>query len=382
MKKNILLLLSILLPVLLISQSPSKLIEKKEYDKAISYCVDKLENGKGNKEKLYPSLKTAFDEANAVDLKQILQLKSGRSPDMWFDVYQRYYMLQQRYLEVSKVQEQIRQDHVNIQVVDYSKDQEVARQNAVAYLYAHAVKLLQTGEKNDAGMAYDELVQLNSIQQGYKNVDLMMRQAVGGSANMALLEVRNLSKATLPPDFLATIEDFSLTHKERKYLDYVVKAAPGQDYSLTLSVQIKSVNVTPGTVNKKEYTASHKNPESFENAYDDDAKKAEDRKHPDYNKCKVSEVYQVKSAEIKGTLRYIESKSGKVVYMVPITARSVFENKTATAEGDMFACPPEVYELLDKPKKKFPKNAEMIYRAGKEFKMLLRGVIWNEAFIN
>ena len=84
---------------------------------------------------------------------------------------------------------------------------------------------------------------------------------------------------------------------------------------------------------------------------------------------------------MKGSVRYIDGKSGKVLYKVPLTARSVFENKTATASGDMFACPPEVYELLDKPKKKFPQNADMIYMVGKEFKFLVKGIVWNDAFI-
>jgi len=208
-----------------------------------------------------------------------------------------------------------------------------------------------------------------------------MRQAIGGSANLAWLDIRNVSKSTLSPDFIAGIENISLNYKEKQYLDYVAKPQPGQDYSLTLSVRIKSVQTTPGTVSEKEYTASHKNPESFENAYDDDTKKEEDRKHPDYNKCKIKEIYQVKSSTIKGTLSYIDSQSGRVLYQVPITARALFEHKTATAEGDMFACPPEVYELLDVQKKKFPTNGEMITKAGKELKILLHGIIWNEAFL-
>ncbi len=85
---------------------------------------------------------------------------------------------------------------------------------------------------------------------------------------------------------------------------------------------------------------------------------------------------------IKGKLKYIDQASGKVLYEIPITARSVFENKTATATGDMFACPPEISEILDKPKMKFPKSGEMITRAGKEFKILLKGIIWNDSFIN
>ena len=151
---------------------------------------------------------------------------------------------------------------------------------------------------------------------------------------------------------------------------------------MILAVDINTVNVTPGTVNEKEYTASHKNPGSFADSYEDKSKLEEDKKHPDFNKCKIKEIYQIKTAVIKCKLKYIDQQSGKVLFIVPVTARSVFENKTATATGDMFACPPEIQDILDKPKKKFPQNAEMIYRAGKELKSLLKGIIWDEDFIN
>ena len=84
---------------------------------------------------------------------------------------------------------------------------------------------------------------------------------------------------------------------------------------------------------------------------------------------------------MKGKVSYIDGITGKLLHVVPVTARSIFENRTATATGDLFACPPEVYELLDKPKKKFPSNGDMVLEAGNEFKSLVRNVIWNKAFI-
>jgi hypothetical protein len=70
------------------------------------------------------------------------------------------------------------------------------------------------------------------------------------------------------------------------------------------------------------------------------------------------------------------------MYAIPVTARSVFENRTATASGDMYACPPEILEILDKPKLKFPKNGEMVTDAGREFKMLVKGIIWQPEFLS
>ncbi len=382
MMKKYFLLFILAFPVLLLAQSPEKLISKGEYDDAIEICVDKLEAGKGKKAELYASLKHAFEAANEINLNKILELKGSRQPAMWFDVFTNYADLQMRYISVSRISEMLTQDMVNIQLTDHSTDLEASRQNAAAYLYAHSVSLLKSGKKADAGQAYSELLLITKLYPDYQDVELLMRRAIGGSVNLARMEINNRSDASLSPDFIASMEDMALTYREKQYLDYIVKAEPGQHYSLVLAVDINSVDATPGTVNEKEYTASHKNPESYAATYDDPAKFEEDKKHPDFNKCKITEIYQIKTAVIKGKLKYIDQASGKVLYEIPITARSVFENKTATATGDMFACPPEISEILDKPKMKFPKSGEMITRAGKEFKILLKGIIWNDSFIN
>jgi len=380
--KRYLLLFLMMFPFLLSAQSQEKLIEKGEYDKAIDYCVKRLEDGRGNKDKLYTSLKMAYEEANRLDLKRVIELKSKGNPEIWFDVFLAYSDLQKRYLTLARIEAQLQQDQVNINPVNFTEDLEATRNNAAAYLYAHSVSLIKKDTKEDAAQAVLELIMITKLFSEYKDVEVLLRQAMGGSTELALLEIRNLSDASLPPDFLSKMEDFALTYRERKYLSYVTKPEPGQEYFLIIAIDIAEVNVRPGVVSEKEYTASHKDPDSFASSYPDESKRAEDKKHPDYNKCKIKEIYQIKTAVMKGRVRYIDGKSGKVLYIVPLTARSVFKNKTATASGDMFACPPEVYELLDKPKKKFPQNADMIYNVGKEFKFLVKGIVWNDAFIN
>ena len=371
-----------LLPLWLIAQSPSRLIDKGEYDRAIEVCVDKLQDGKGKKDELYAELKHAYETASAENLKTIHELRASGQPDIWFDLFMAYSDLQQRYLMILPLSDMLEADMVKLELTDYSSDVETSRQNAAAYLYAHGVSLLKTGEKADAGKAYDEFLLVSKLYAEYKDIDVQMRRALGKSASLARLEVNNLSGASLPPDFIADIEDMVLTYREKQYLDYVVRAKPGQHYSLVLAIDINSVNVTPGTVNEKEYTTSHKNPESFAANYDDPAKFEKDKKHENFNKCKVKEIYQVKTAVIKGKVKYIDEQSGAIMYAIPVTARAVFENKTATASGDMYACPPEILEILDKPKLKFPKNGEMVTEAGKEFKMLVKGIIWNPDFLS
>lgn len=381
MVKKYLLFILLSFPVLLIAQSPEKLIEKGKYDEAIEACVDKLEKGKGKKTELYASLKTAYQAADQADNDKIIKLKSTKMPEIWYDVFTIYFGMQTRNHEVLRIREQLQQDQVNLDLRDYSEDLEVSRQNAVAFQYAYAKSLLKTGKQDDALQAYLELLKITKLIPDYKDVELMMRQSLGAGSKMALLELNNSSDVTLSPDFMSEITNIGLNYNERQFLNYTTSSEQGKKYPLLLSIDITKVTVSPGTVNEKEFTASHKNPESLDGAYKNEADKAEAKKHPDYNKCKIKEIYQLKTAVMEGTLKYIDGNSGMVLYVVPITARSIFENKTATAEGDLFACPPEIYKLLDKPKKKFPKNTEMMYKAGMEFKVLIHSTIWDDAFI-
>jgi hypothetical protein len=381
MMKLPVLILLLTIPPALVAQSPEKLISEGKYDMAIEKCVQRLSDGKGNKHELYAALKHSYEKANEQDLERILALKATKQPDIWYEVFMNNFSINERFKKVSVIRQQLLDDQVNIQLLDNSSELEASREHAAAYLYAHAGELLKTGSREDAAMAYAELRKITKLYKEFKDVELMMRRALGASAGVALLEVRNLSGASLPPDFLADMENIVLSHAEKQYLDYTAKALPGQEYSLKLVIEIASLEVTPGTVSEKEYTSSHKDPESFADLYEDQEKREEDKKHPDYNKCRIKEIFQLKTAVMQGRLRYVDAVSGKVLYIVPVTARSVFENKTATASGDMFACPPEVIEILDKPRKKFPSNAEMIYNAGEEFKQLVKGIVWDESFI-
>ena len=380
--KRYLILFTLTIPLLLSAQSPQKLINKGEYDKAIESCVDRLSRDKGNKTDLYASLKMAYETSNKADMDRITKLESSQMPEIWFDVFTTYYAMQKRFILISSIGDQLRSDQVNIQLLDYSEDVAVARNKAVAFEYAYARSLLKTSKQDDALQAYLELLKISKLIKDYKDVEMLMRQALGAGSKMALLEVKNSSEAFLSPDFMAEMENIALNNSERQFLNYVSKTEKGESYPLRLVIDITSLVVAPGTVNEKSYTTSHKNPEVMETVYTDESKKEEDKKNPEYNKCQIKEIYPHKTAVMKGTLKYIDGHSGTVLYVVPITARSVFENKTATATGDLFACPPEVSDILDKPKKKFPKNADMMYDVGKEFKILLKDIVWNDAFID
>lgn len=380
MIKRYLIILLLSIPVAGFSQSPEKLIEKGSYDEAIDVCVDRISAGRRNKDKYYAPLKTAFETAEARDREKVIQLKATGAPDIWYDVFRHYNRMQKRYSKLKRIENTLQSDRVDIRLTDYSPDLEAAREQAAAYFYAHAKLLMKSGDHEKARKAFDELMIISRLYEQYRDVELMMRRALGLSAGTALLEVRNRSRVSLSPDFLSGLENISLSEAEKQYLDFVRGADRGQ-FPLLIRIDIMIVKITPGTVTEKEYTSSHKNPESFEAYYEDREKWEKDRKHPDFNKCRIKEVLQEKEAELHAVLRYIDGRNDRVLYNVPITARTCFENRTATASGDLYACPPEVAEILDKPRKKMPSNSDMMGLLGDELKALAQGIIWDESFI-
>jgi tetratricopeptide (TPR) repeat protein len=380
MMKKYLLLLLLSVPMAGYAQSPEKLIEKGSYDEAIDVCVERISAGRRNKDKYYAPLKTAFEAADGYDREKVRSLRATGAPDIWYDVFIHYDRMQKRYRKLKRIEGSLQGNGVDIRLTDYSSDLESAREQAAAYFYAHAGVLMKSGDHEKARKAFDELRMISRLYEQYRDVELMMRRALGLSTGTALLEVRNRSRVSLSPDFLASLENIPLTGAEKQYLDFVSGAGKGQ-FPLNIRIDIMRVKITPGTLTEKEYTSSHKNPESFEAYYEDKEKWEKDRKHPDFNKCRIKEVLQEKEAEMHAVLRYIDGRNARMLYNVPITARTRFENRTATASGDLYACPPELAEILDKPRKKMPSNSDMMGLLGEELKALVKGIIWDESFI-
>ena len=369
------------LPLMVAAQSPQKLIDRGEYDQAMDVAIERLEKGRGDATGNYVSLKLAYETANRQDEQKLISIKSSGAPDIWYDVFLTYQPMQRRYEKLENIRERLESDRVNITPVDYSADLEAARTNAITYLYAHAQSLLKSGSPEDGLQAYTELLKVSRLQRDYKDTEKLMRKAMGTGFGKAFLEMKNRSDMPLSPDYMERMTEFELKPQERIFLDYARREVPGEVYPLIIRIDIDEVEISPGTVSEKEYTTSLKDPESVDEEYQDETKKEADMKHPDYNKCKVTEVFQVKTAMMRGKVKYIDGNTGALLYVVPVKALSRFENRTATASGDMYACPPEVMPLLDAPKKKFPSNADMLVEVGKEFSTLVRNVIWDETFI-
>lgn len=302
----------------------------------------------------YPSSKKQLNklsfyyiEANNADLTRLASLRESGNPEVWYEVYSLYKRLSQRQEMVGQLPGSSL-NKIGFRKADYKKDMEAARKNAAAFLYAHAGKLLQSGQKKDAQLAYDELFLIARLYEEYRDLDLMLRRAAIAGADNLKLEVHNKTGKKLNKDIVSSMK--------YSFRGLATTSAAGKDaqYNFTIRLILTDIVVTKPQLKTKQYIEER-------DIYDDDMLVV------DTISCTVTENYQRKAASLKGKIELIDQKKNQVINNVPIGVESVFLHKYATVTGNIDACGPETREMLLKKEVEYPTNEVLVMDAVQKF---------------
>jgi len=167
--------------------SSKKYYQRGQYDSAIRQAVKKLRK-KPTKEKEILILEQAYTKANERDRGRIDFLKLEGSPDMWDEVYNRYSKMKERQsLVKSVIPLEIMSTGriVQFKIINYDEEIINSKKNAAEYFYAHALTLLEKGDRENAKRAYFEFKRVRELYPNFKEVDDMLKK----SKYMATLKV-------------------------------------------------------------------------------------------------------------------------------------------------------------------------------------------------
>ncbi|MCF8235979.1 MAG: hypothetical protein K9G67_11445 [Bacteroidales bacterium] len=380
MKKQLYKLL--ILFVLIGCASPKNLIKHGKYDKAISVLVKKL-TANPDKEKHIQSLRHAYSVANSINLDKIKQLRATGQPDVWYDIYLNYRDLQQREDLVKRVPDQVKKA-IDFVYNDFSESLNNAKSKAAAYFYAHAKKLLENGEKEDARRAYTELKKITVMYPDYKETDALIRKALVLGTDYILYEVNNRTTTIVPQSLIVTLQNINLLELDEQFLSFDTYPVEGRIYDFRVVLTLTQIQSTPEKIRESHYTESREIVERYVTKKDEDGKVVKDEngdpvKIPVYQKisCEITEVEKSKSVRINGFVDFVNNASGRVVNSTPVTAESVFNNITAYLKGDKRACSERTLELAKQPKLPFPPTPDMIMDAAEKLKEVVKEVIWH-----
>lgn len=352
MKKFVLILM---IPFLMISCSlPEKVIIEKDYNASIAKLVNKLKINPNNRKNIQ-ILSTELAIADKTDMEKIKELKISGQPDIWHEIFVRYFHLKRRQDIVRKLPTNVLKK-INFRKINYSKDLETARIQSANYLYAISELLLENGDDSSCKSASENLFKILSLYEDFRDVDKLIRKSLIYGSKNVLYRFYNKSKKILPnyqKEYLRSVE---IT--ENSFFNFDNNVVPETEYDLSIVVNVDRINILPEATSENSYYVS----------------KGTKEKATKY-RCKVIEVDQEKFVLISGVVEYHDNINLKKVYSKPFTVKTNFKYKYARLKGDELACSPKIIELAKKKKIIFPSDNKMLEDAVVKLKTLVETMI-------
>lgn len=352
MKKLILILM---IPFLMISCNlPEKAIIERDHNASVTNLVKKLKINPNN-QKNTQMLSEQLAIVDKSDLDKIKKLKISGQPDIWYEIFVRYFQLKRRQDIVGKLPANVLRK-INFKKRNYSKDMETARMQSANYLYAISELLLENGDDSSCKSASINLFKILSLYEDFRDVDKLLRRSLIYGSKNVLYRFYNKSNKTLPnyqKEYLRSVE---IT--ENSFFNFDNNVVPETEYDLSIVVNVDRINILPGTTSENSYYVS----------------KGTKEKATKY-RCKVIEIDQKKSVMISGVIEYYDNRILKMVYSKPVSVKTNFKYKYARLKGDERACSPEIIEMAKKKKIIFPPDNNMLEDAVVKLKTLVETLI-------
>ncbi|NOZ45932.1 MAG: hypothetical protein GXO79_04030 [Chlorobi bacterium] len=356
-------------------------LKHSNYDMATRTAVKKLRKKPGHAKSI-EVLKEAYPMANSIDLERIKYLNQDGSPDRWGEIFERYNNLKNRQTLIKSVlPAKYSQGQLNFNIVDYDKDIISAKHNAADYFYANGQKLLKTGDKFDARKAYAEFKNVKDFYSSYKDIDNLLLTAKNRGISHVLIKSENNTIFKLPASFISSLIPVDLSPLNSEWVEYSNKKT-NQQFDYYIDIQLNKILLSPATIKEKEYTESKEIEDGWEYVLDENGNVKKDSLGNDIKQpkiitisCKVRETIQRRDISLQGRLLYNVVVNNKVLKEVPFGVDNFFENRYATANGDLRALKKETQRLLDNRPVPFPQDMDMIFTAGERLKNVIRDAL-------
>lgn len=368
------------------------LVTSGDYDAAINNAVDGLrgnKNAKGKQDYVY-LLEEAFAKAKERDLRNIDGWFKDANPQNLEKIYTTYVQLNSR-------QEQIRpllplkllkegRDAI-FPFGDYT-DQIVSSKNALSkYLYDNSKALLANKDKMIIRRAYDDLVYLESINPGFKDVAKLTDEARLKGTDFVNVYTKNETNMVIPVRLQDDLLDFSTYGLNDKWTVYHSNRQKGIDYDYGLIMNFRQINISPEQVKEKQFDKEKLIKDGVKNLLDSNGHIVKDSLgHPikvdNMKTIRVSiyEYSQIKSCQVTAKVDYINFKNNQLIETFPIASEFVFSNMYSKYRGDKRACEENYYANFNKKAVPFPSNEQMVFDTGNDLKAKLKDIIIRNKF--
>jgi hypothetical protein len=368
------------------------LVTSGDYDSAIRNATNGLrgnKNAKGKQDYIY-LLEEAFAKAKERDLRDINGWFKDANPQNLEKIYTTYVQLNQRQEQIRPLLplKLLKEGRDAIFPFDDYSDQIVSSKNALSkYLYDNSKALLAINDKMVLRRAYDDLVYLERINPGYKDVAKLTEEAKFKGTDFVNVFTKNETNMVIPVRLQDDLLDFSTYGLNDKWTVYHSNRQKGIDYDFGLIVNFRAINISPEQVKEKQFDKEKLIKDGVKNLLDANGNVVKDSlgnpiKVDNMKTVRISiyEFSQIKACQVTAKVDYINFKNNQLIETFPLASEFIFSNMYATYKGDKRACEDTYYPNFSRRSVPFPSNEQMVFDSGNDLKAKLKDIIVRNRF--
>ena len=357
-----------------------KMVDKGNYNEAISYAVGKLQGQKNKKTKYVRALEKSYAKVNTYDINRIQSLLASDNVARYDKIHDIYNDMLHRQNTVSRLDPLISEDGyiATFNHTDYNELLTTTAAHAAEAHYNEAKRLLTVAIDHDkyaARSAYRQLGFIERYYSHYKDVDALYRKAYDiGMDHVAV----SVATTDLHPDahlLSSALFDIDVSSLNDFWTTFHLGGSADILYDYTATIQLTTID--PGY--EREYFNTYIDSRNIEdgtaavldlngNVVHDTLGNIVYQKSYRTIEANVTELIREKSATITGRTIVYDNNSNSLVKSIPLQVTYQFDDYRAHYTGDDRALSNASKKKLKATCNNFPSDYDMILAMTYDFK--------------
>lgn len=366
---------------------PEKLLERGNYEDAITASIRKLSGKKHKKVKHVKALEEAFARATNVDMREIAVLQKENRSENWVEINRIHRKIQLRQQLIEPLlplyaSDGYKADFKFVRVEDLELE---SKKKAADFYYTEGLKYLNEAERGDkvaARKAYDNFEDIQRYYKTYKDEEKLMKKAKDLGTVYVLFKMENDSRTMLPKDFEREIKRISVKDLDSEWKTVHLNPEGNFKYDYTVTMRLTDIAVSADLVKEREYVDDKTIEDGWEYVLDNKGNVRKDSAGNDIKipkkvliKAHVFESYQRKEAHVGGRLEFYDNIDREIVQTEPLAVDALFENYAARFDGDKRALTEDSKKKIGNQPRPFPSSESLVLQAADLLKPIVKDKI-------
>jgi uncharacterized protein YxeA len=363
------------------------------YNQAINSALKNLADNKAKKgNQVYiVMLEEAFQKNATRELQNISFLKKDGNPANLEAIYKGYSYLkniQQRIRPLLPLYIMEENRDAKFKFTNYDELILDAKDQLSNYLYDNALSLLSNAsDKRDYRKAYEDFRYLDEINPGFGDTKEQMESAYQKGLDYVKVRMVNDTDLIIPARLEEELLNFNTFGLDDLWTQYHNNPMKNIRYDYEMQVAFKDINISPEQVNEKQLVKEKQVKDGYKYLEDENGRIVRDSLGNEIKidnfktvTCNFYQFTQQKSAQVTGTVRYIDLQTKQQINTYPLSSEFLFQHMYANYSGDKRALENNLVAMLNLASVPFPSNEQMVYDAGEDLKLRLKDIVVRHRF--